>query len=860
MKAWPVSEILRGFKRSGLQAHRTVTVLGQDGEIVATSEKSSKIQTVKEYFEMKNYAELLEVYLPFAYRNELIESEDLYLVTRALLTLKRRSEALDLLKLNKEIIIHHRILMFEYIVVCSKEGDFESMSEGITNCETRFGDDAIHSKILQALIQSNSEIERYLEKMNARYKQHAPYEILRAAYATRNAELMRSCLTGLGDDPRHHILALRSLLHLNDHEAVRHLIRKLKPEHFNKPQAREIVRISLQIQIQNVALKWAERADLSSYSMEHELARNQLSSGIKQNDFDLGVEGLKSLLRFEKPTRTQVLRLIRTEQDYQKVFQCFLNISESNGFMLQLILEFAVKYSFREISMEAMERLECLMICDLDSNRFQRHYLEGSKNSGDVNLMRRAYNHLEYISNPCDEVFEYASYFSSLIYELDLEETLPKHLDENAIEYRVLRKIIQNFTSPQPQYIPIKNQTLVVNNSLKFGGAERQVVRCLSNPNFSKSLAVWNKNVNTPENSFIGDVNVLDIDVFDYSINNGDAEVVMTPEIRHLLGTIPVAPPMNPGITNKIEKLVQIILIEKPTTLHLWQDTTNILGAIAGLLCGVPRIVMSARSLPPFNLPNSSFPNKGPNYYYNNRFVRLNYSDLLLDDRVYLCHNSQNGLEKYVEWLGGFSNKMLVLRNGFDLQKFDHTVAQTVTNEAFNIGVVFRFVEVKQPFLWLDVAKNVLRSTENKVRFTMVGDGPLLEDSIERAKTLGIEEYIDFKGYREDVVEILSTFDLFLLTSLIEGLPNVLIEAQAMGVPVVSTDAGGASETFVHGGSGYLVKQPTAEKLSEAILKILSDEEFQNSASVVAMEHVKDHFSLESMHAKLEKILFGGLM
>jgi hypothetical protein len=110
MKAWPVSEILRGFKRSGLQAHRTVTVLGQNGEIVETSEKSSKIQTVKEYFEMKNYAELLEVYLPFAYRNELIESEDLYLVTRALLTLKRRSEALDLLKLNNLDVRVYRCL------------------------------------------------------------------------------------------------------------------------------------------------------------------------------------------------------------------------------------------------------------------------------------------------------------------------------------------------------------------------------------------------------------------------------------------------------------------------------------------------------------------------------------------------------------------------------------------------------------------------------------------------------------------------------------------------------------------------------------------------------------------------------
>jgi hypothetical protein len=127
---------------------------------------------------------------------------------------------------------------------------------------------------------------------------------------------------------------------------------------------------------------------------------------------------------------------------------------------------------------------------------------------------------------------------------------------------------------------------------------------------------------------------------------------------------------MNPGISQKLSHLVQLIQIQKPTTLHLWQDTTSVLGAIAGLICGVPRIVMSARSLPPFKLPTSSFPNKGANYYYNNRFVRLGYKDVLMDKRVFLCHNSQNGLEKYTEWLDGFADQMMVLRNGFDLNEF----------------------------------------------------------------------------------------------------------------------------------------------------------------------------------------------
>ena len=67
---------------------------------------------------------------------------------------------------------------------------------------------------------------------------------------------------------------------------------------------------------------------------------------------------------------------------------------------------------------------------------------------------------------------------------------------------------------------------------------------------------------------------------------------------------------------------------------------------------------------------------------------------------------------------------------------------------------------------------------EEPVRFQMVGDGPMLETAISHAKALGLEDLVEFSGYRDDVNDILPTFDAFLLTSAIEGLPNVLIEAR----------------------------------------------------------------------------------
>ena len=851
-----VSKILKGFERSGKQIRRSVVILGPDGEIFNNTTVPNKVHTVKVLFDQRQFSKLVDLYLPYAYREEIIDSEDLYFLARAMLILKRNSDALGMLKMNKKIMIHHRTLMFEYIVLCSREGDFGTMFEGIELCETRFGNDSIHCKVLQALIYSNSKIEDYILKMECRYKIHAPYEILRAAYATRKKQLIHRYLSKLNDDIRSKILQMKSQLFLGNPEAVFAILQTIKSSSISPSQAKELVRISLQIQPDESVKKWAEIAGMSSQSIRQEIARNQLSAGIIENDFPKGIKGLEMLLPFGNPTRTQILRLIRTNDDYQATFEDFMSIAGTNGYMLQMVAEFAVKYSFKDISFDALKRLESLMLCDLDQDMYQTHYLNAVENSGDLEFMARAYELLEYIPNPSSSVFHFASYFSKVSYKILLQGKTSLLLDENSIEHLVFREIIRKYTSPVPLYEPNPSLAMVVNNSLKFGGAERQVVRCLANTNFSKDLVVWNIEANSPENSFIDEVRELDVTILDYSKNPGTSSNLLNSEIKQLLELIPSVPPMNPGISQKLTHLVQLIESQKPTTLHLWQDTTNVLGAIAGLICGVPRIVMSARSLPPFKLSSSTFSNKGPNYYYNNRFVRMGYKDVLLDERVYLCHNSQNGLEKYSEWLGGFENKMMVLKNGFDLTEFTSIRESQTVPGPFNIGVVFRFVDVKQPLLWLDVAKSILEKSERKIVFTMVGDGPLLEESIQYSKHIGIESFVEFKGYRDDVIEILDSFDLFLLTSLVEGLPNVLIEAQAMGVPVVSSDAGGAGETFVDGESGFLVKRPSVENLTDAVLKIVNNSDFQVSAKIIAKNHVRQHFSLDSMHLTLEKILF----
>jgi glycosyltransferase involved in cell wall biosynthesis len=230
------------------------------------------------------------------------------------------------------------------------------------------------------------------------------------------------------------------------------------------------------------------------------------------------------------------------------------------------------------------------------------------------------------------------------------------------------------------------------------------------------------------------------------------------------------------------------------------------------------------------------------------------YQKLLSRDNVFLCHNSGNGLEKYTEWLGGYDDKMLLLRNGFDFEK--SSSSRRIKKKTRLVGAVFRFVEVKRPLLWLEVASMVNNMMDEQINFQMIGDGPLLESAIGFAKDLGISDLVEFSGYRDDVKDLVPNFDTFLLTSSIEGLPNVLIEAQSMGVPVVSTNAGGANETFLDSVTGLLVQSSEPEIIAEAVCRILLDREFKNSAETIGRDFVFERFGIDSMHRQLHHILF----
>lgn len=808
-------------------------------------------------FKQGKFDEIISTFLPLARQEELIDPDILSTLIQALIRSKKNSEAFEIMSIHFDQICEDKNLLQEYIFIASKEGHYPDMETGMLALREIYGANGIHSKIIQAMLiarVSQERIDAYMQKMNMHYGVNSDYEILRAAYNARSWDFAEVLAKRISSSPRNHLLALKTFDRIGNKGKTLNEFSKLNPRDFNQRQTLEIVRIGLKFRHELELSSWLSEAPPELIRVEK--LRSQFDRGIAESNHSMAMEAFVQLYKNDGATHRQILKLLRT--DASQIHACLNRLFEIGGNdpnMLSLIVEFGEKYRYTKISEKAFHRLDCMALCSHENNHLIDCYVTGATNSGNLNLLQLVYDQVPYLNSKSTKLHEFASYFEQIKNSISPDSNLSDGDESNLVELRLLSHIIRNHSRQLNVSGARPQHALVVNNTLKFGGAERQVVRCLSANNFSKNFVLWNRNVNTYANSFLGTVEKLDVKIYDYSTQSLNDEPPYNSEIEQLLSLIPTTPPFNPGIRTKVRSLVEILKNDNPTTLHLWQDTTNVLGAISGLIAGVPRIVMSARSLPPFAFDNSSFPDKGPNYYFNNRYVRDLYRLLLEQENVYLSHNSENGREKYVEWLGGFEKKMPLLRNGFDFVR-DLPAVKNNANHQKIVGVVFRFVEVKQPLLWLEVAQSVFGQNPD-VRFKMVGDGPMLETAMNHATSLGISDVVEFMGYRDDIESILPTFDAFLLTSLIEGLPNVLVEAQGHGIPVVSTDAGGARETFLDGRTGILVTEKGVKNLADSVLQILNEPSFRENARTIGRDYVINTFSESVMHRNLESILFG---
>ena len=164
-----------------------------------------------------------------------------------------------------------------------------------------------------------------------------------------------------------------------------------------------------------------------------------------------------------------------------------------------------------------------------------------------------------------------------------------------------------------------------------------------------------------------------------------------------------------------------------------------------------------------------------------------------------------------------------------------------------------RIVEQKRFDILIDVA--LMAKKENQLlSFIVVGEGDLKPKLIARAAELGVEDMVRFIGFREDVLSIMNSSEVFVLTSDSEGMSNALREAMGLGLPCVATDVFGVSELFQNGRSGIKVAKGDASAIFNAIKSVISDPKLKKGMEKAAVEHIRSNFTIKGMIDHLERI------
>jgi glycosyltransferase involved in cell wall biosynthesis len=172
------------------------------------------------------------------------------------------------------------------------------------------------------------------------------------------------------------------------------------------------------------------------------------------------------------------------------------------------------------------------------------------------------------------------------------------------------------------------------------------------------------------------------------------------------------------------------------------------------------------------------------------------------------------------------------------------------------IGYVGRIMPEKDLETWLRAAALVAQRYP-EAHFVLVGEGrdsATLGQLQRLASELGMAERVHFPGYRAHLLPVYGSFDLFVLSSRREGLPNSILEAMAVGLPVVTTDVAGTKELVLDGQTGYVVPQGNVDRLGQAMGMLLADNQLRHRLGQAGRERIEREFSFTQRMQRVEEL------
>lgn len=296
-------------------------------------------------------------------------------------------------------------------------------------------------------------------------------------------------------------------------------------------------------------------------------------------------------------------------------------------------------------------------------------------------------------------------------------------------------------------------------------------------------------------------------------------------------------------------KLAQIIKDERPDVIHLNSPKASGLGALAGRLLDVKKIVFTAHGW--------TF-NEDRNIFSKSIIWLLSWATIVLSHKVIVIANR----EKYQALSMPFisKNKIELIRNGIEkidfLEKFDARkkllpeLSSNFENNTIWIGTMAELHKNKGYKYTIEALSKI----EKPFIFIVLGEGEERKNLENLIREHRLEEKVFLIGFKDKSAQYLKAFDIFTLTSIKEGLPYTIIEAGFAGLPVVSSNIGGIPDIIDNGLNGILTESKNVSDIKTAIENLIENADLQESFGSKLKEKVEKEFSLDQMIEKTIKL------
>jgi glycosyltransferase involved in cell wall biosynthesis len=265
------------------------------------------------------------------------------------------------------------------------------------------------------------------------------------------------------------------------------------------------------------------------------------------------------------------------------------------------------------------------------------------------------------------------------------------------------------------------------------------------------------------------------------------------------------------------------------TLLHCYLPEANFFGALAGRIARIPVVLVSKRSLEPQK---------------NLKRILLSRLGDACADAVLV--NSQEVWRYAIESEGCRADKLRLLVNGIDVGRYQEPSNNGSHVREPVVGTVLRLEEVKGPQFFVAAAGRISAEMP-EARFVVVGDGSMRAGLERHEAVRALGDRIEFTGERKDVHDILPTFSVFVLPSLVEGMSMALLEAMAAGRPIVATRVGGNIDLIRHGENGLLVSPGEPEEMAHAAVQLLRNPQWAGQLGRAARTAVMDRHGADKM-------------